>query len=244
MSRDDERGGPDAFPSTHWSRLLAGDDEHERRAAFEALARHYWRPIAAYVRARWAKTDEEAHDATQEFFLHMLEKDILARADPARGAFRAFIKTSLANFLHDLERKRRTVKRGGTHQLLSLSPEGQGEEPFDLPDAAGRSPDEVLDDLWREELLAQAADGLESELREKGKARAFQVFHDYFLGDEELDYATVGTRYGINTMDVSNHLSYAKQRYRAHLRRSVLATVGQDEDLRQELAWLLEETSA
>jgi hypothetical protein len=41
-------------------------------------------------------------------------------------------------------------------------------------------------------------------------------------------------------VDVSNHLALAKNRYRAHLRSAVLETVGGDEELRAELAWLLE----
>lgn len=235
-----------SFPTTRWSRLLADPaaDSAAARQAFETLARRYWRPIAAYIRTRWAKSDEDARDAAQEFFLWMLDRGFLAHADPARGRFRGFLKTSLGNFLHDLERKRRTVKRGGNRRVLSLAnDQGNADAPLDLPDPAGRSPQALLDDLWRKELLAQAVDSLEAELRDRGKGVTFEVFRDYFLADSDPDYATVAKRYRITTVDVSNHLSYAKKRYRAHLRLAVLETVQNDDDLRAELAWLFEEAN-
>ena len=235
-----------SFPTTRWSRLLADPaaDSAAARQAFETLAGRYWRPIAAYIRARWAKTDDDARDAAQEFFLWMLDRGFLAQADPARGHFRGFLKTSLENFLYDRQRKRRTVKRGGSRRVLSLAnEEGDADAPLDLPDPAGRSPEALLDDLWRKELLAQAVDSLEAELRDRGKGVTFEVFRDYFLADDDLDYATVAKRYRISPVDVSNHLSYAKKRFRAHLRSAVLETVQNDDDLRAELAWLFEEAN-
>jgi len=225
-----------AFPSTRWSRLLADPTagSSDGREALEELARRYWRPIAAYARARCARNDDEAREAAQEFFLWMLATGFLARADPARGSFRGFVKRSLANFLHDRERRRRSQKRGGDRRLVPL------EDEDGIPRLAdpGATPEEHLDAHWRAELLARATDALEAELAAKGKHVVFAVFRDFFLADEECDYAALAARHGITKVDVSNHLSLAKRRYRAHLRAAVLETVGSDEDLRAELAWL------
>jgi len=230
-----------AFPTTRWSRLLADPAAGSRasREAFETLARRYWRPIAAYVRAKFARTDDDARDATQDFFLWMMESGFLAKADPARGSFRGFVKRSLSNFLHDLERRRRTDKRGGDRQFLSLESHGSEAGVPHLPDP-GKTPEELLDDLWREELLAGAADALEAELRGKGKGVVFDVFRDRFLLDGEPGYAELAEKHGLTKVSVSNHLTLAKNRYRAHLRTAVLETVGSDEELRAELAWLFE----
>ncbi|MDA1266888.1 MAG: sigma factor, partial [Planctomycetota bacterium] len=109
--------GGAAFPSTCWSRLLEGEDG---RQGLETLATRYWRPVAAYVRTRWARSDEEALDAAQDYFLWVLEAGLLAKVDPTRGSFRGFLKASLANFVHDQARKRRTRKRGGDHHFVPL----------------------------------------------------------------------------------------------------------------------------
>src|SRR5437867_9766320 len=85
------------FPSTCWSRFSAAlpEDLASRRAAVEELSRRYWKPIYAYIRAKWAKTNEDAKDLTQDFFVWMLEGDFISRADSSRGRFRAYVKVAL-----------------------------------------------------------------------------------------------------------------------------------------------------
>lgn len=229
-----------AFPQTRWSLLLEETrDPEQQKERWESLASTYWKPVYGYVRTRWARTSEDALDATQEFFLWMLESGFVKRADPNRGAFRGFLKSSLANFLIDLERKHKALKRGGARTFLPI----QGDEDSvlpDLADSARLAPEQVLDDLWRAEILERAVAALASELANSGKATYFAVFRDYFLDDEKLDYQTVATRHGITTVDVSNYLAHAKRRYRVQLERAVLETVGNRSELEEELNWLLE----
>lgn len=232
-----DRGAGSAFPSTRWSELaLRGPDDPRAREAFEILAARYFRPVAAYVRARFAKGDDEAQEAAQEFFLWMLETGFLARADRERGSFRGLVKTSLANFLHDAERRRRTWKRGGTARFVDVD---GADGPLPIPDAAGRTPEQALDDLWRRETLVRALSLLEAELAARGKEVTFRVFRDWYLGDEELGHAELAGRNGLSATDVSNRLADAKRRFRACLRAAVMDTVQRDDDLRAELAWLL-----
>lgn len=229
------------LPSTCWSRLLADPAAGSvaARRAFETLAQSYSRPIVAYVRARGARSDEDAREEAQEFFLWMIESGFLGRADPSRGRFRGFLKRCLANFLHDRKREQRTVKRGGGRSPLRL--EDENDQLREIPDPAARSAEELLDDLWRQELLSSAADSLEKELHALGKERTFLVFRDYFLGDEDLDYGHLAERHGISKVDVSNELTAAKKRYRAYLRQAVLETVQDAQELRAEFQWLLDE---
>ena len=235
----------ESFPSTYWSRIAVSSraDEASAAEALEVLARRYSRPIAAFIRRRFAKTDEDATDAAQEFFVWMMQSEFLKRADPERGSFRGFIKKSLTNFLHDLERKKRTWKRGGNEHVVSLESDAESGDPLEVPDTRASGPEEALDESWRRELLAQAESSLEAEFLAKGKQQTYTVFREYFLGDEELDYATLAERHGLSKVDISNALANAKRRYRAHLRDAVRGTVRNDEDLRAELSWLFEEST-
>jgi len=231
------------FPSTRWSLLLADPAAGSAagRAAFDALARRYWRPIAAYVRARGVPPGDVL-DATQDFFAWMLETELLERAEPERGSFRGFLKRCLANFLHDRGRRAGREKRGGGRTVVALSIEdGGGGAAFEPADVAGRSPEEVLDDLWRRELIGHALERLEAELRTRGKETAFALFRDSYLALDELDYAALAARHGVTRTDVSNALTHARKRFRAHVRNAVQETVRDDDALRAELRWLLEE---
>jgi len=242
-------GGERAFPNTRWSLVLAGPraaDAAARRAALEELAKSYWGPIRAYVRARWSRSQADAEDGAQAFFAWMLASDFLERATPERGRFRSYVKTALEHFLTDAERKRQALKRGGGRMHVPIAGGGAGAEDaedgaLELADPSGRSPEDALDEAWRAELLERAAERLERELVDQGKAAVFAVFRDYFLTDSELDYAALAQRHGIAPTNVSNYLALAKKRYRWHLRNAVMETVHDSEGLALELRWLLGE---
>ena len=230
-----------AFPSTCWSRILGKGSQSGTLPDVESLAQAYWRPVYGYVRSRFSKSDDEAVDCTQDFFLWMIERGFLDRADPERGRFRGFLKVSLRNFLSDRERKAKALRRGGDRRHLRLD-FGDDGLPALEPDAKTQTPDEVLDDLWRSTLVERATQTLEQELRALGKATYFEVFRDYFLSTEEdLDYQAVAARYQISTVQVSNHLAHAKKRYRHLLRAAVMETVTNPEELEAELRWLFGE---
>jgi RNA polymerase sigma-70 factor (ECF subfamily) len=82
-----------AFPETHRSVVLAvrSADPEERGRAFDAVVRAYWRPVFGYLRRKWRADDARAEDLAQGFFTLALEKDWLARFDPAKGRFRTFL---------------------------------------------------------------------------------------------------------------------------------------------------------
>jgi RNA polymerase sigma-70 factor (ECF subfamily) len=242
MGLRDDPGAPsprDAFPSTRWSRILAGGGA-ERRPDWEALAAAYLRPIREWLRCRLRDADEAA-EAAQEFFVWMMETDLPARADPARGRFRAFLKAALRNFVVDRERRRRSLKRGGGVETAPL--EAGGPEP--AAGAPEANPDAALDAAWRAALVERALADLDRELRAAGKEAHLRVFREYYVdGDADVDHAAVAARHGIRLTDVSNHLRAAKARFRAILRREILATVGGPEELDEELRWIFEETGA
>src|SRR5271163_1118192 len=76
----------------------------EARVALEELYRLYCYPIYAFIRRR-GYGRQDAQDLTQSFFVHLLDKGTLGRADSERGRFRNFLLGSLEHFLaHAAER--------------------------------------------------------------------------------------------------------------------------------------------
>src|SRR5512136_2747743 len=97
--REDAQPGG-VFLTTHWTVVLrAGrQDTPQASVALEQLCRAYWYPLYAYVRRR-GYSPPDAQDLTQEFFARLLERNWLARADPAKGRFRTFLLHALERFL-------------------------------------------------------------------------------------------------------------------------------------------------
>jgi RNA polymerase sigma factor (sigma-70 family) len=192
------------------------------------------------VRARWARDEAEALDATQDFFVHLVTGDLRERADPGRGRFRAYVRAALAKFLVDESRRREMPRRGGGQRIVPLD----DPEALELPDTRGRSPEDALDELWRAEVLERAARELERELREEGKEKWWALFRDHVLLGEDLSHAELAEHHGVTRVDVSNWLTRGRARYREALIRVVGETVEGEGALAAELDWLLGESSA
>jgi RNA polymerase sigma-70 factor (ECF subfamily) len=228
----------DPFPTTRWSLILASGAESPG-PGLEELARSYWRPIHAWLAAHRRDPREDPADLAQDFFAWMIETGFVKRADPARGRFRAFLKTALRNFAIDRARRGRTERRGGGRVPVPLS--GGDDEVGQEPPAPGPGPDELLDQAWRAELVGRALERLEQEMREAGREPGFRVFRDnYLAAGPDLDHAALAAAHGLTPHEVSRHLVHARRRFRAVVRQLVTETVTGHGELDEELRWLLE----
>ena len=118
---DSTAGGRPKFLTTQWELVAAASAEGaaEARAALDDLYRLYCYPVYAFIRRR-GHSRQDAQDLTQDFFVHLLEKGILGRADPQRGRFRNFLLGSFDHFLAHAAERARALKRGGDCQWVYL----------------------------------------------------------------------------------------------------------------------------
>src|SRR3954470_22940894 len=147
---DDVRG---RFPTTQWSRVVtaASRDATDAQEALSGLCQAYWYPIYAYVRHR-GYPPEPARDLTQDFFAYVLERDLIARADPARGRFRAFLRTVCFRHLAARRDRENAARRGGGRPLLSIDPL-DAECRYAREPAHELTPERIFDTTWALTLL-------------------------------------------------------------------------------------------
>src|ERR1043166_4971131 len=189
-----EMGGAEsAFPKTRWSVIRdAGDAESPAsRQSLEDLARLYWRPIYAYFRRKWRRSNEEAKDLTQEFFAALSDKGFLEGLRPENGRFRSYVMAALDNFARGDHRRATALKRGGGVAHLSFEISA-GFEP-----STGASPEEEFE-----------SQGKESEFR-LFEARDIEASTDGVVSYEELS-----GRFGMRVTQVTHALYFARKRLR------------------------------
>ncbi|MFC4528183.1 sigma-70 family RNA polymerase sigma factor [Dyella halodurans] len=206
-----------AFRTTRWSLILQTRfGGPEARDALESLCRIYRPAVVAYVR-RHGYAPADAEDLAQSFYADILGRDFHARADPARGRFRAYLLTALRHFVASSRAHDDALKRGGQASHLSLGLD-DADGHIDVTDD-GESPDEVFDRVWAVTVLDQAIDRLERETQRAGKVGLFRELKVFLVEDPQGDdYAHLAERLGMrpNTIAVAVH----------RLRRRLRAQVG------------------
>ncbi len=228
------------FASTRWSVVLAAGDleRDEPRIAITQLCETYWYPLYAYVRRR-VDNVHEAQDLTQAFFSHLLEKQVIARADPNRGRFRAFLITALKNFLANEWKKARAEKRGGGKAELSLDFDS-GESRYQIEPAHELTPEKLYERRWVLTLLDQVLESLRIELVEDGKAEHFEQFKGAITGEATpAEYQQAAETLEITSAAAKQAAYRLRKRYRQLFREEVARTVADESEVDDEIGRLL-----
>ena len=228
------------FATTHWSVVLhAGDSRSpEAAVALEQLCRAYWYPLYAFVRAS-GKPREEALDLTQEFFARLLEKKWLADADPTRGRFRTFLLTALKYFLVNDWHRGHCVKRGGGKEFIELDAL-EAEERFAFEPVETATPDSIYESRWALLLVERAQSRLAAEAAASGGTERFRALEPALTGERtEAGYEAQAAKFHTSVATVKSWVLRLRRRFRDILRDEVQETLGQGEDVDDELRRLL-----
>ena len=204
-------GGQDRhFPETTvgFLSLLRRRTDDGRRAALDVLCSRYWKPVYAYVRAGWSKSNEDAKDLTQAFFLWIQENGALRRFEEERGGLRPYLKILLRRFVKDKDVALSRLKRGGGVQVLPLAGGDASAIEHLIPDPRAEEPEAAFERVWKTELVEQAVERLRERCRKEGREVAFSVLEGYDLAPvaEPPTYRTLGDRLGIGEGDVKKLL--------------------------------------
>jgi DNA-directed RNA polymerase specialized sigma24 family protein len=218
------------FPTTHWSQLIVLSQSGQRLAheSLDRVCRDYWRPVFAMVRLRGV-AEQDAHDVTQSFFLHVLEHMSLVRADRLRGRFRTFLLGILHHFLLHERRAQTAAKRGS-----GIPPEELQE---DTAPVIPPTESEVFDREWALAVMNRAVERARSDWIDKG--RNWEVFKAFLPGGgATLGYDEAVERTGMTMASFKVELHRLRQRIMELLRAEVARTVSAPHEVEEELTYL------
>ncbi|MEO8809796.1 MAG: hypothetical protein ABI386_06085 [Rhodanobacter sp.] len=231
------RGGT-AFPETSWGLVLAvRDDAAGGRDAFEGLCRRYWMPVYASVR-RQGFSPSDAEDLVQGFFMHLIERGTVGRADPTRGRFRSFLLGALRWFLANEYERESARKRGGHSTFIPIDL-AEVESSLQFSTESEVSLDLLFDRQWARALVRNALLALHAEYDRSGQAQLYETLQcclDPAVASPS--YANLASSLGSNEGAVKVAVHRLRGRFRAVLRREVALTVATAIEVEQELAYL------
>ena len=173
----------DPFKTTRWSLIVsaARGDAYANDALAE-LCQEYWRPVYAYIRRHGHAPDESA-DLTQAFFLHLLEHRSFEKADQTRGRFRAYLVTSVRNFLSNARTSALSQRRGAGAPHDSI--DAIDAERYLALNAADleSSPEAVFERQWALRVTERALERLKRDYAERGQEATFDELRPFLTSD-------------------------------------------------------------
>jgi DNA-directed RNA polymerase specialized sigma24 family protein len=214
------------FLPTRWSLIAALQSENtpQARQALDIFCRDYWYPLYAYVR-RLGHTPEDAADLTQGFFAFLMEKDVLTRADPARGRLRTFLLTSLQNYIRGEWRRQQRQCRGGGRVPLVIDT-CSAEQWYTQEPADTATPELLYQRRWALNLLERTLSGLQSDYEQSGKGQVFAILKPTLTGDPDAASAALnGEQLGMTAGAVRVAICRLRTRYRKRLVAEVAASL-------------------
>jgi RNA polymerase sigma-70 factor (ECF subfamily) len=199
-------------------------DDAKAREALSKLCQAYWYPIYAFVRHR-GFSPEQAQDRTQDFFAYVLERDLIARADPARGRFRTFLRTVCVRHLAAERDRENAAKRGGGLPHFAINPL-DAERRYALEPAHEMTAERIFDRTWALTLLGSVFERLRREYDDSGRSARFEELIAVVTRDPDtVPYAEIAVRLGTTTGNIRVAVHRLRRRYGLLLREEIAATV-------------------
>jgi DNA-directed RNA polymerase specialized sigma24 family protein len=229
------------FPVTRWTLVLSAS-QNDRQAADEALAElcgSYWYPIYAFIR-RLGNSPDSAQDLTQEFFARFIAKRHVAYADPARGRFRSFLLTSVKRFLADQADRRNADKRGGRQETLAIDL-ADAEKRYGAALADRMTPEKLFERAWAGTLMARATEHVRTDFVREGRQDQFEQLKQFLPGYETtLAYSDLAQRAGMSEGALKVAVHRLRRRYREVFRAEVAHLVAEEDQIDDELRYVLD----
>ncbi len=215
------------FATTNWSVVLAAgtEDLDRRQAALAQLCEAYWMPLYAFVRRRGHAPDVAA-DLTQGFFAHIVEKDGLARVDPALGRFRAFLLASVKHYMSNEREREQASKRGGRWTRLSFDAT-ELERRYEAVCSSELDPEQLFDRQWAATVIDRALARLRQQQAQAGKGVEFDRLAGYLTSDAPAahSYRELAALQGVNETAVRAAVHRLRLKFGAALRAEIADTV-------------------
>jgi len=226
------------FHTTRWSVIAAAASSGQSsdslaREALENLCNIYWYPLYAYIRRR-GNDHQAAEDLTQGFFAQLLQRDLIAKADPNRGRFRHFLLAALKNYLINDHAHRTAARRGGTRAAVPI--DSASADARYGQDATTETPERLFDRRWALSTLESALGRVRAEYAKSGREQHFERLKQYLNFElEPENHASVAADLQLTIPATKTAIYRLRRRYQAALRSVIADSVLSAEEIDDEI---------
>jgi hypothetical protein len=197
--------------ATRWSLIvLAQGSGSERRAALGELLNHYDKFLLWLIRHHGPPPDTSCEELRQAFLERLLERNDIAKLDPARGSFRGWLSLAVRRFLANEWDHWRTAK-AGRRDTTSLEL-----EPIDLT----TPPDDACTREFARQVILHA---LRLQKEEARDAKRFDALVRFLPGPQldPVELAPLARSLGMTQTALAKAICLMRARFRELLREAI-----------------------
>ena len=222
--------------------LAAKEGAPAAHEALQQLFGAYWFPLFAHLRAR-GRPHHEVEDLVQAFFVHLCEKQTLARADRFKGSFRGYLLGCLRYFLANEREFRAAHKRGGGVRMLSIDID-DAEQHLQIAgtdDVAGNF-ELDFDRRWAQMVMRRSLSRLQKNHADRPEL--FARLTGFLTASDDTRYDQVAAELAVSLSVVKTTVHRLRREFRDLLRQEIATTVSAPHEIDDELRHLVQVLSA
>ena len=230
--------GNEKFSETRWTWVLRATQGSGTEAveAWESLARQYWKPLYVFCRKK-GDARETAEDHVQGFFHELLSQDRLNGLNPAQGKLRNWLMAALVQYRSRLWRAAQAQKR---RPAGGFDPRELSEIDETLQLQSGASAEDAFRRQWAQEILGQAHQEMRRRYVTRGQEDRFLRFWSRIIpGAHPDEHPALAESLKVTPGALATALWQFRQEYQRILRKTVRATLDENDDIDAELRELI-----
>lgn len=190
----------------------------------------YWRPLHHFALSLGC-SNEDAEDCVQGFLAKAGGNDFFNNADPKRGRMRSYLLVAFRRYIYDDWKKCQALRRGGNAQITPLKSHHQLSTCAD--------PALIFDQQWAITIIEAAKKNLKLRYHNLGKDLHFSTLETCIDGSSLADTNKAAETLGISTATLKTAVYRIRKRYGEEVRKAVIETVANEDEVDDELRWLI-----
>jgi RNA polymerase sigma-70 factor (ECF subfamily) len=168
-----------------------------------------------------------------------VEKDLLAGVAPGKGRFRSFLLVCLKRFICNWRENAAALKRGGGKPVVSIDLE-DAERRYRCEPSHELTAERIFERRWALTVLQRALAVVSGEFERKGRSELLNELKVYLAAESTAPpFSEVAQKLGITESAARTAVFRLRQRYRLALENEIAATLGDADDLDEELRSLM-----
>jgi len=195
------------------------------------ICQTYWHPLHRFALSIGC-SHEDAEDCVQGFLAKSSESDFFTLTDPNKGKMRSYLLIAFKRYIYDVWKKSHALKRGGGVAFTTLE---KCSPPSDDSD-----PSLAFDQQWALTVIASAKENLKHRYHKIGKSQHFIELESCIDGSPLANTSKTAETLGVSTSTLKTIIHRIRKRFGEEVRKAVTETVASEEDIDDELRWLID----